>query len=252
MLYLCLPGRQQQTTQHNTKIRPWIENHWITYFQKELVSKNNSSSLSDVFGPYIPIFVPWTDIWVGNRFRYPKDLTLAMSMDGLLRDDVMYITVSQNDDGFIVSNRTPFLKWSSTMYYFRRSERYKIQKSYRVSNVCIFESLKGRCSEFHDIQRKYHITVLSAGGYGHVPIPLLKQPELPTNKTPPGERKHLISYVGSNGNAPEYMRQKMIAQGQHYYKGDQWRDVMGQSKFQLCPRGFGRTSYHVQVGFLQK
>jgi hypothetical protein len=185
---------------------PWIENTWISHFQKELQSKNNS--LSDVFGPYIPIFIPWTDIWVNSRFKYPKDLVLEMMKEDLLRDDVMYITVNQNDDGFV-----------------------------------------GRCSEFSDLQSRYHITVLSAGGYGHVPIPLLKQPEPSISKVPLSERKHHISYVGSNVNAPEYMRQIMISQGHHYYHGNEWRDIMAQSKFQLCPRGFGRTSYHVQVGW---
>mmetsp|Transcript_11713 Transcript_11713/g.27172 ORF Transcript_11713/g.27172 Transcript_11713/m.27172 type:complete len:163 (+) Transcript_11713:672-1160(+) len=39
---------------------------------------------------------------------------------------------------------------------------------------------------------------------------------------------------------------KMIAQDNHYYyRGQNWRDVMTESKFSLCPRGFGRTSYHV-------
>ena len=183
---------------------PWIENTWISHFQKELQSKNNS--LSDVFGPYIPIFIPWTDIWVGSRYKYPKDLVLEIMKEDLLREDVMYITVNQNDDGFV-----------------------------------------GRCSEFSDLQSKYHITVLSAGGYGHVPIPLLKQPEPSLSKVPPSEREHTISYVGSKKNAPENMRQIMISQGNHYYKGKEWRNVMAQSKFQLCPRGFGRTSYHIQV-----
>jgi hypothetical protein len=184
---------------------PWIENTWISHFQKELQSKNNS--LSDVFGPYIPIFIPWTDIWVNSRYKYPERLVLEMMKEDLLRDDVMYITVNQNDDGFV-----------------------------------------GRCSEFSDLQSRYHITVLSAGGYGHVPIPLLKQPEPSLSKVPPSERKHFISYVGSNKNAPEHMRQIMISQGNHYYHGEKWRNVMAQSKFQLCPRGYGRTSYHIQVG----
>jgi hypothetical protein len=180
---------------------PWIENHWNSYFQQELESKNYS--LPDVFGPYIPIFIPWTDIWVKNKWKYPKDLVSAM--EDLLREDVMYITVNQNADGFV-----------------------------------------GRCDEFLDLQSKFHITVLSAGGYGHVPIPLLKQPEMAREKIPLNERQHLISYVGSKNNAPEHMRIRMIAQENHYYYyGKEWRDVMAQSKFSLCPRGFGRTSYHV-------
>ncbi len=180
---------------------PWIENRWITHFQKELESKNHT--LSDVFGPYIPIFIPWTDIWVKNKFQYPRELTLAMK--DLLREDVMYITVSQNADGFV-----------------------------------------GRCTEFANLQMKYQITVLSAGGYGHVPIPLLKQPEKLRRKIPIEKRNHLISYVGSSKNAPYEMREKMIAQKNHfYYYGKKWKQVMEESKFSLCPRGYGRTSYHV-------
>mmetsp|Transcript_26953 Transcript_26953/g.59228 ORF Transcript_26953/g.59228 Transcript_26953/m.59228 type:complete len:410 (+) Transcript_26953:149-1378(+) len=183
---------------------PWIENHWISHFQQELES--NHYSLSDVFGPYIPILIPWTDIWVKNRFQYPQDLIATMK--DLLREDVMYITINQNDDGLV-----------------------------------------GRCTEFNDIQNKYHITVLSAGGYGHVPVPLLKQPEAPLPKIPLNERKHLVSYVGSKNNAPDNMREVTIAHmekaGHYYFKGSEWRDIMAQSKFSLCPRGFGRTSYHV-------
>ena len=181
---------------------PWIENRWISHFQQELESKNYSD-ISDVFGPYIPIFIPWTDIWVKNRHTYPKDLVSAMK--DLLRENVLYITINQNADGFV-----------------------------------------GRCTEFNDLQSKFSITVLSAGGYGHVPIPLLKQPEKTLQKIPLDERKHLISYVGKNTNAPNHMREEMIAQNNHfYYYGKKWRNVMAQSKFSLCPRGYGRTSYHV-------
>ena len=65
-------------------------------------------------------------------------------MQNLLREDVLYITVSQNADGFV-----------------------------------------GRCEEFQHLQDKFHITVLSAGGYGHVPIPLLKQQEIRRPKRRP-------------------------------------------------------------------
>ena len=38
-------------------------------------------------------------------------------------------------------------------------------------------------------------------------------------------------------------------EGEHYYKGKHWQRIMRDSKFQLCPRGFGRTSYHVMESF---
>lgn len=203
--------RLQQWAQHTDHVPfraaryggPWIENYWITHFQQELESKNNY--LPGVFGPYIPILIPWLDVWVTNGYTYPKGL--ASALKDVLREDVMYITVSQNDDGFV-----------------------------------------GCCTEFDDIQSKYQITILSAGGYGHVPIPLLKQPENFRQKNSMEERKHLISYVGSDKHAPDRMREKLIAQKNFFYYysiSDDWRDIMAESKFSLCPRGYGRTSYHV-------
>ena len=180
---------------------PWIENHWITHFEQSLNESGNA--MQSVFGPYIPIFVAWTTgIWVHGS-RYP--IELAKALNDSLREDVLYITVVQNDQGFPVRNKA-----------------------------------------FADIQDRYALTVLSSGGYGHVPIPLFKQPEaIIKPKIPMSERKHLVSYQGSKGNAPENMRQRMLDQGYFYYFGDDWRGVMRQSKFQLCPRGYGRTSFHV-------
>ena len=53
-----------------------------------------------------------------------------------------------------------------------------------------------------------NILVLSAGGWGHVPIPLIKQEETTAAHLKP--RAYLVSYVGSNVNAPLAMRARMI------------------------------------------
>lgn len=123
---------------------PWIENYWMRHFKDSVISlprqhnaSNSSSSvcLSDTFGPFIPLLIPWVDIWLsqggihGNRNQYPPVFTDTVK--ALLRPDVAYITVSQNDQG-----------WALNYYH-------------HLTNVL----------------------VLSAGGYGHVPIPLLKQEE---------------------------------------------------------------------------
>jgi hypothetical protein len=108
------------------------------------------------------------------------------------------------------------------------------------------EGFVGNCWQLYQWQNEKHITVLNAGGYGHVSIPLLKQPEpalLP--KIPPGERQHVVSYVGSVGGMTGSMREKMLEPGYYYYLGDEWRDVTVQSKSSLCPQGVGRTSFHV-------
>ena len=130
-------------------------------------------------------------------------------MKFLLRPDVLYITVNQNDDGW-----------------------------------------PGRSNEILDLQERFHITILSAGGWGHVPIPLLKQPEINRFQVPLDRRNHTFSYVGSKKHAPLDMRERMIALKQvYYYKGPTWRPVMRKSKFSLVPRGYGRTSYHLMETF---
>lgn len=59
-----------------------------------------------------------------------------------------------------------------------------------------------------------NLLVLSAGGFGHVPIPLMKQEEPAlapaTRNTPPDARRHFVSYVGSLGNAPHDLRDRMV------------------------------------------
>jgi hypothetical protein len=57
----------------------------------------------------------------------------------------------------------------------------------------------------------------------------------------------LMSYVVSKTHTPKNMRNEMlrIVGDDHYYFGDGWRSAIQDSKFSLCPRGFGRTSYHV-------
>lgn len=41
--------------------------------------------------------MPWTDLWCGAWYRYPGDFVEALRK--VLRKDVPYVTVNQNDDG---------------------------------------------------------------------------------------------------------------------------------------------------------
>jgi hypothetical protein len=195
---------------------PWMENYWISHFEglfdEQAANGSSFACLSDIFGPFIPLFVPWVDHWVTNKHTYPSEL--VETLRSVLRPNVPYITVSQNDDG--LPGRHPNLT----------------------------------------MEELPNILVMSAGGYGHVPIPLLKQPEPINNHKPVQNRSLLVSYVGSLRNAPNGMRRKVheklekllttneTARYQHYY-GSDWQKVMADSRFSLAPRGFGRTSYHV-------
>ncbi len=48
---------------------PWVENVWITHFERELRRRPPGSPLSSVFGPFIPLLVPWTDRFVSREAR---------------------------------------------------------------------------------------------------------------------------------------------------------------------------------------
>ena len=230
---------------------PWIENHWISHFEslfdhavEEHLNDNDGDTtcvkLSDYFGPFIPLFIPWVDGWVNHGYKYPDGLVDTLL--SVLRPNVPYLTISQNDDGLEGNN------------------------------------------ELSMLLQLHNVLVLSAGGYGHVPIPLLMQPLDPLssgddNSLSSSEQEQQmqrpigLSYVGSLANAPHELRQKMHLQlsiwnatkptpdssfanavssdasasfgGYHYYYGDQWTTIVQQSKFNLVPRGYGRTSYHL-------
>jgi hypothetical protein len=195
---------------------PWVENIWIQHFEDKLYGSGKKQCLRSVFGPFIPILLPWVDRWMGNGKEYPRPMLGALQ--GVLRKDVMYVTVAQNDVG-----------------------------------------LDGAM----DLVSFPNLVVLSAGGFGHVPIPLLKQTEPLLGgagalaKAPVAARPILASFTGSLGHSPGRMRGHMQQVTRHFvashsrasnvtmYQGEGWREVMAASRVQLCPRGFGRTSYHV-------
>jgi hypothetical protein len=107
-----------------------------------------------------------------------------------------------------------------------------------------------------------NVLVLSAGGYGHVPVPLFRQTEN-VSQTLITTRKNRACFVGSVSPTNEVckirhkMRQAMqILPRERFYCGKttNWRAIMADSLINLAPRGFGRTSYHlvetIQMGYV--
>jgi len=259
----------------NTSRGPFhAENLWMRlYLRWQDAKAARSANLSDVFGPYVPIFTGWVDPWFSRaegkgRFRYPKGFLPALR--GVLRRDVPYITVSQSDAGITGEAVNP-------------------------------EEVQGiRMEEYPNL------LVLSAGGYGQVPLPLWKG--IPPGRSGPNRvfgavsteprpvRDYFVSYVGSVTHAPKNMRAQMkevieryadqhgievgsaptagtwlrAGKGGTVFRKDVdfpsppasrilfynnhssqsqmknvWREVMMSSRFSLTPRGFGRTAYHL-------
>eukprot|EP00669_Euglena_mutabilis_P006731 TRINITY_DN2235_c0_g1_i1.p1 TRINITY_DN2235_c0_g1~~TRINITY_DN2235_c0_g1_i1.p1 ORF type:complete len:151 (+),score=16.00 TRINITY_DN2235_c0_g1_i1:559-1011(+) len=109
-----------------------------------------------------------------------------------------------------------------------------------------------------------NILVFSAGGYGHIPIPLFMADMQLNNAKPIEKRKYLVSYVGTLDHAPGNLRGQMkdIVEQQarrhnftySIYKGPWWQEQMADSRVSLVPRGWGRTAYHlaetIQMGLI--
>jgi hypothetical protein len=91
-----------------------------------------------------------------------------------------------------------------------------------------------------------NVAVFSAGGWGDVPLPLLKGS--PAWSCPAKDIR--LSFVGRLDGASDAgsVRSRMHAalRGHALFTaGPQWREIMGRSTFSLCPRGLGRASFRL-------
>ncbi|CAE7524607.1 unnamed protein product [Symbiodinium necroappetens] len=204
---------------------PWIENYWINQFSAIWKNRKNGTRLRDIFGPYIPIIFPFLDIFIPHFYRYPKG-TLE-TLNQTLRPNVLYLAVSQCDDGI-------FGHWPDR------------------------KLVPFRQTDFPNMM------VLSSGGYGHVPLPLFKQIEAPVQAAPLPERTYAVSFMGSLDHGPKGSRPTMKAMAERWGKlrnktvrigkGSDWKEVMTNTTLNLSPRGFGRNAYRTeelfQMGFI--
>ena len=53
---------------------PWIENHWNSHFESLYDTATPETCMSDLFGPFIPLFIPWVDLYVQSPYKYPQKL----------------------------------------------------------------------------------------------------------------------------------------------------------------------------------
>jgi hypothetical protein len=166
-----------------------------------------------VESPLAYLPVFWTNYIVNHN--YGRDASAMQRLQDFVGTiDQPWVTISQNDDGIII-------------------DRSKL----KVKTVS-----------------------LNAGGEGDIPLPMCRTPiEYPMRDKP----KWFASFVGSvtNEAGKTNIRQEMIRvlgnkSEFHFYPGYTgvlyYRDTMASSKFALCPRGYGKTSFRLyealQVG----
>ena len=161
---------------------PWIEDQWIEHFlstwQNRTSGKDATKRLAEVFGPFIPIFILYHDLHDTSFGEYDKMIdTLQKS----LRPDVAYITIAARAQGFIADR--------SDMSPLQHERMLHIMKTFP------------------------NVVVLSPAGYGHVPIPHLKQPEELLQEPffkPMAKRDLLVSFMGRYTKpTPNGFRRKM-------------------------------------------
>ncbi len=154
---------------------------------------------------YLPIF--WTDVWFDRQVKRADNVDALQAYVNTLDRSRKYMTVLQNANGFGV-----------------------------------------------ELPPDLDITVFSAGneapGGEVVPIPLLKRVLQPATGHPTRE----IAFAGSltgygNHNNVRGLMYSALNDNDDadvlFYQGPQWEHVMGCATFNLCPRGFGPTSFRL-------
>jgi hypothetical protein len=156
--------------------------------------------------------------------------------------------------------------WVNSGYRYPEGFVEVLKKNIRpnVPYITVSQNDAGLTGNFELIMAQIpNVLVLSAGGYGHVPVPLFKQREKKTHAPNFGSaRKFVASFVGFAGHAPGRLREKMQQTMQDSLpperifvgKSAAWRAIMTNSFVSLTPRGYGRTSYHlveaIQMGLV--
>eukprot|EP00667_Euglena_gracilis_P013154 EG_transcript_13554 len=204
---------------------PWVENLWI-----DRARELNSSR----FRP--PRFGPWTPLPLSAVFGPFIPLLLTWV------------------DTWVAHGRYPPDFLPALRSVLRRDVPYVTVSQHD-------EGITGRCELL--LSEYPNILVFSAGGYGHIPIPLFMQNQPLSNTKPMEERRYLVSYVGSLEHAGSLRPDmKTIVEAvsaelnfsSTIYHGPEWASIMAVSCVSLVPRGFGRTAFHlaevIQMGLI--
>ena len=159
--------------------------------------------------PLVPIFAQWTDAAVLNA-KTTELNALFNGPSSPFRDDIIYITVGQHDEGFLNINNK-------------------------------------NCSAYRNI------LIMSAGGWGSVPLPLIKGFMHPSIENFPSwqrrTRKLVLSFAGKLHKGRDKMVRALDAstlpRGMWRTAEGDLRQASNDAVFGLTPRGHGRSSYRL-------
>jgi hypothetical protein len=175
-----------------------------------------SRPLADFGGVLVPLFVQWYDLQMSNSsetgYAWDYPAELLTTLRNVLRRDVLYVTVSMDDCGV---------------------------------DGCF--TLNG-----WDVGALRNVFVLSAGGFGHIPVPLLKR-EYALQKLPAAaDAVYTTTFVGTISGRPareavlQVLQQEVgnqTSDAADIYHGKEWVSHLLSARSALVPRGMGRSAY---------
>eukprot|EP00667_Euglena_gracilis_P017364 EG_transcript_18288 len=206
---------------------PWVENLWIdqarrlnsSRFRRPRFGKWTPQPLSAVFGPFIPLLFTWVDSWVAHSWHYPPAFLAALR--SVLRRDVPYVTVSQNDEGITGKCELRMTEYPNILVFS--------SGGYGHIPIPLFMRDQPLRNSKPMEDRRYLVSYV--GGLDHAPDNLRVQ------------MKDIVESISTELNFSATV-----------YKGPDWLKIMGDSCTSLVPRGWGRTAYHlaevVQMGLI--
>lgn len=180
-----------------------------------------------------------------ERYKYPDGND--MTMEEYFYDHVYRDTRTERS----------YLPIFWTTYHSRNNFGHDEKALRRVENFC--KSIREPCftvSQYDDgvvVDLPKNILSMSAGGQGDIALPLTRYA---WNNIERGENKYLASFVGNLKTcaAMSDIRKRMIEElsgkeGFYFYDTSKsfgpFKEIMLQSKFAICPRGYGRTSFRM-------
>lgn len=193
----------------NIKYPPYVKGHMIeAYFYNHFIKNNIKTERY-----YLPIF--WTDFYISRK--YGKNIKDLQEYIDNLDNTKKYFTITQYDSG-ILNN---------------------------LSHLDIFICSSGGGGRSHNI----NISKYYEGELGDIILPLLANPM----KTYDVNKTILCSFLGSFASDQGLLRNKMklfFEKKKEYVISstkniNDYFNIMSKSKYALCPRGFGYTSYRL-------
>ena len=187
-------------------------NHTGGFLEEKWIESFIDTPLEE-FNGFVPLFIDWTNMAV--RIRYPENLKTVLA--SVLRDDVMYVTVSQHAKGIALG-------------------KYRAGWDRTPPNIFIFSS-----------GGNGHVPVPHLWPENKSKLYKLNSSRMFSACTP----EPLVSMYGYVGNGP--VRKKVHKRLQNIpgvqytpclAPCDNWHDHLAScARFVVAPRGYGRTSF---------